>query len=91
MALVERTVVDKIEVVGWSKVLQIREDKQVIDDTTDEVKVRGKWHRYVLYPDQDISSEPEEIKSVANVVWTDEVKTAWAAHLEKVRPPNYNG
>ena len=91
MALVERTVLDKIEVIAWSKALQIRLDKQIINDETDEVVVSGKWHRYVLHPDQDVSSEPDDIQAVANALWTDEVKAAWAAHLEKVRPPNWNG
>ena len=91
MALVERTIVDKIEVIGWSKGLQIRMDKQIINDETDEVVVSGKWHRYVLNPDKDVSSEPAEIQAVANAVWTDEVKAAWTAHLEKVRPTGWNG
>ena len=91
MALVERRIVDKIEIVGWSKGLQIRLDKQIVDDVTNEVKVKGQWHGYVLNPHKDVSSEPAEIQAVANAVWTDEVKAAWTAHLEKVRPPNWNG
>ena len=91
MALVERRILDKIEIVGWSKGLQIRLDKQIVDDETGEVKVKGKWHRYVLNPDKDISSESAEIQAVANAVWTDEVKAAWTAHLEKVRPAGWNG
>ena len=81
MALIEKTVVDKVEVVGAFKHVQVREDKQVIDDATDEVKASGQWHRYVLSPGDDISSQPADVQAIANAVWTDEIKAAYAAHL----------
>ena len=58
---------DKIEVVGKFKHLQIRE-------LTDS----GGYHRRVLTPDKDVSSEVQEIKDKAEELWTDEVKSAWA-------------
>jgi len=81
MALIEKTIVDKIEVVGIYKFVQVREDKQIVDDATDEVKVTGQWHRYVLTPADDISGQPAEVQAIANAAWTDEVKAAYAAHL----------
>ena len=80
MALIEKTVVDQIEVVGPFKHVQVRQDKQIVDDTTDEVKVNGQWHRYVLRPSDDISGQPTDVQAVANAVWTDEIKAAWTAH-----------
>ena len=80
MALIEKTVVDQIEVVGPWKHVQVRQDKQIGDDTTDEVKVSGQWHRYVLRSHEDISGEPADVQAVANAVWTDEVKAAWISH-----------
>ena len=82
MSLIEKTIVDKIEVVGIYKFVQVREDKQIVDDTTDEVKVRGQWHRYVLTPTDDLSGQPADVQAVANAVWTDEIKAAYAAHLD---------
>ena len=82
MALIEKTVTDKIEVVGPFKHVQVRQDKQVIDDATDEVKAKGQWHRYVLSPDEDISSQPADVQAIANAAWTDEIKAAWLAHKE---------
>ena len=38
MALAEKTIVDKIEIVGKFKHVQVRQDKQIIDDETNEVK-----------------------------------------------------
>ena len=81
MSLIEKTIVDKIEVVGIYKFVQVREDKQIIDDATDEVKAHGQWHRYVLTPADDISGQPAEVQAIANAAWTDEVKAAYAAHL----------
>ena len=60
---------DKIEVVTDYKHLQIRE---LTDD--------GGYHRRVLTPDMDVSSEVQEIKDKAEELWTDEVKSAWATH-----------
>ena len=82
MALVEQTVTDKIEVVGPYKHVQIRDDNQIIDDQTNEVKSSGNWHRRILTPDLDISAESSEIQAVCNAVWTDAVKAAWATHKE---------
>ena len=81
MALIEKTIVDKIEVVGIYKFVQVREDKQIVDDATDEVKVTGQWHRYVLTPTDDLSGQPADVQAVANAVWTDEIKAAYEAHL----------
>ena len=84
MALIEKTIVDKIEVVGPFKHVQVREDKRIVDDATDEVKVLGNWHRYVLSPGDDLSGQPADVVAVANAVWTDEVKAAYAAHVLEV-------
>ena len=81
MALIEKTIVDKIEIVGTYKFVQVREDKQIVDDATDEVKAHGQWHRYILTPADDISGQPADVQAIANAAWTDEVKAAYAAHL----------
>ena len=80
MALIEKTIVDKIEIVGPYKFVQVREDRQIVDDVTDEVKATGQWHRYVLRPTDNISGQPADVQAIANTVWTDEIKAAWAAH-----------
>ena len=86
MALIEKTMTDKIEVLGGLKQIQVREDRQIIDDATGEVKAKGNWHRYVLAPGDDLSSQPADVVAVANAVWTDEVKAAYAAHVENTGP-----
>jgi hypothetical protein len=81
MALIEKTIIDKIEVVGPFKHVQVREDRQIVDDVTDEIKARGNWYRYTMSPGADLSDKPADVQVVANAVWTDEVKAAHAAYL----------
>ena len=82
MALIEKTIIDKIEVVGQFKHVQVREDRQIIDDSNDEIKSRGNYYRYVLSPISDISSQPAEVQAVANAVWTDKIKAAFTEHRD---------
>jgi hypothetical protein len=84
MALVEQRVLDKIEIVGKFKHVQIRDDDQIIDDQTNEVKASGNWHRRVLTSNEDISSESAEVQAVCNAVWTDEVKAAWSERSKEI-------
>ena len=83
MALVEKTITDKIEVVGDFKHVQVRQDNLIVDDATDEIKSRGNYRRYVLSPGADLSGQPDDVAAIADAVWTDEVKAAYAAHQAK--------
>ncbi len=78
MALTERTVEDKIEIVGDYKHIQVR-TATVIE--RDGVEISRSFHRHVLAPDADISEESAEVQAVCNAVWTQEVKDAYAAHV----------
>ena len=73
MALVEQEVVTKIEVVSEYKHIQIQTDNQIIDDTTGEIKAKDNFHRRVIHPGDDYSNEPDDVKVVADAVWTDEI------------------
>jgi hypothetical protein len=76
MALTERTVEDKIEIVGDYKMVQVR-TATVIE--RDGVEISRSFHRHALAPDADISGESAEVQAVCNAVWTQEVKDAYAA------------
>ena len=76
MALTERTVEDKIEIVGDYKHVQVR-TATVIE--RDGVEISRSFHRHALAPDADISGESAEVQAVCNAVWTQEVKDAYAA------------
>jgi len=78
MALTERTVQDKIEIVGDYKHIQVR-TATVIE--RDGVEISRAFSRHVVAPDADITGESAEVQNICNVVHTQAVKDAYAAHL----------
>ena len=84
MALTKKVIDDKIEIVGEYKQLQIR-TKNIIEE--DGTEISSSFSRRTLSPgdldkdnnlvDTDLSSESSEVRSIANIVWTDAVKTSW--------------
>ena len=78
MALTERTVEDKIEIVGDYKHIQVR-TAVVIE--RDGVEISRSFSRHVVAPDADITGESAEVQAIAAAVHTDEVKAAYAAHV----------
>ena len=79
MALTETIEYDKIEIVGPYKHVQIRKATVIKKDGKELTRA---FNRHAVAPDQDISNEPDEIKAICNVVWTDEVKSAWSDYLK---------
>lgn len=70
---------DKIEIVGDYKHLGIRTATVINEDSTE---LSRSFHRRVITPDADVSSESAEIQAIANVVWTDKVKADWKSFQE---------
>jgi len=79
MALTEETVEDKIEIVGDYKHIQVRTATVIKRDGTE---ISRSFSRHVVAPDADITGESAEVQAICNAVHTDEVKAAYAAHLE---------
>jgi len=78
MALTERTVEDKIEIVGDYKHIQVR-SAVVIE--RDGVEISRSFSRRVVAPSDDITGESTEVQAIAAAVHTDEVKAAYAARV----------
>ena len=78
MALTERTEQDKIEIVSAHKFIQVR-TAVVIE--RDGVEISRSFSRHVVAPDADITGESTEVQGICNVVHTQAVKDAYAAHL----------
>jgi phage host-nuclease inhibitor protein Gam len=78
MALTKEVVVDKIEVVGEFRHVQVRTATRVLEDG---VVLSSSYHRHVVAPGADISGETQEVQDVCNAVHTQAVKDAYAAHL----------
>ena len=79
MAITKETKIEKIEVVGEYKAVQVATDTIIKEDGAEISRSR---HRHVLHSDMDISGEDAEVQAVANAVWTDSVKAAWKTFQE---------
>jgi len=78
MALTKEVAVDKIEIVGDYKHVQVRTATRVLEDG---VVLSSSYHRHVVAPGDDISGETQEVQDICNAVHTQAVKDAYAAHL----------
>ena len=81
MALTEETVQDKIEVVGQYKFIQVRTATVIKRDGTE---ISRSFSRHIVTPNisaDNLAKESTEVQGIANSVWTDEIKTAYATHL----------
>jgi hypothetical protein len=88
MALTESIEYDKIEVIGNYKYVQVRKATVI---KKDNAEIARSFERYSLSAgtldgsdnlvDADISSQPTEVQSICNAVWTTDVKAAYKAKL----------
>jgi len=79
MALTEETKIDKYEIVGDFKHVQVRTATIIKKDGTE---ISRSFHRHVVAPNADISGESTEVQAICKAVHTDAIKTAYAKHLE---------
>ena len=85
MAITKETKIDKLEIVGDYKKLQIREATVVSEDG---VELARSFHRRIISPSgsdtvisASLATETLETKTIANTVWTDTVKGEYNAFL----------
>ena len=76
MALTKEVVIDKIEIVGDYRHVQVRMATVVKEDGKELSK---SLHRHVVSPDTDTKDEDDLVKTICAVVHTDEVKANYAA------------
>lgn len=82
MALVKVTnSMDKVEIVGVHKHIQIRSATWVEDDETGEKFGSPQYSRRVIAPNDDISGESSEVQALVAAVHTQEIKDAYAEFL----------
>ena len=88
MALTERQIEDKIEVVSEHKQLQVRTATVIARDGEE---ISRSFHRHVLvcstktdgtWGDTDISGQSLEVQAICDAVWTDAVKTAYQTAMD---------
>lgn len=78
MALTEKTIVDKVELVENNSI-QVRTANVIERDGTE---VSRTFHRHVVAPGDDISNEDPKVQAIANAIWTPEVIAAYQALVE---------
>jgi hypothetical protein len=75
MALTEKTIIDKIEVLE-SNSIQVRSANVIEKDGTELTRT---FHRHVLAPGADLTNEDPKVQAIANAIWTEEVIAAYQA------------
>jgi hypothetical protein len=78
MALTERTIIDKYEVVGLYKHIQCRH-ATIIE--RDGLEISRSYHRHVIAPSDDVTGEPQEVQALVALMHTPEVIAAYEAHM----------
>ena len=72
MALTEKTIIDKIEVIENNSI-QVRTATIIEKDGTELTRT---FHRHVLAPGADLSNEDLKVQAIASAIWTEEVIAA---------------
>lgn len=79
MALTEIIKVDQIELVENNSI-QIRTATIIERDGTE---ISRSFHRHVVAPGDDISSEDTKVQAIANAVWTEEVIASYQSAIQQ--------
>jgi hypothetical protein len=77
MALIEKQIVDKVELVQ-SNHIQVRTATIIEKDGTELTRT---FHRHVLAPGDNVSTEDPKVQAIATAIWTEEVIAAYQASL----------
>lgn len=83
MALEEKSVVDKIEVLLQGQI-QVRRRDQILKDG---VEVAATYHRHVLSPGDDLTNEDPRVVAIAEATWTPEVIAAYQESITSQQNP----
>ena len=78
MALTEQEVIDRIEIVGKFRHIQVRTATIV---ERDGVEIARSIKRRVISPDADITNESSRLKALASLEHTPAVKAAYRVHM----------
>ena len=81
MAITKEVIEDRIEVVGDFKHIQVRTATVIKEDG---VEISRSYHRHIIAPDGDSSNQSDDVKAMVKQFHTDDVKKAYADHIEKI-------
>ena len=77
MALTEKTIIDKIELIENNSI-QVRTATIIEKDGTELTRT---FHRHVVAPGADITNEDPKVQAIANAIWTEEIIAAYSASI----------
>ena len=80
---IEKVVTYDYETVGDYSIQVRRRDSYVEDG----VALSWTFHRHVVHPNSDWSSESDEIKAICDALFTDEVQAAYLAEPDIINTP----
>ena len=80
MSLSKQRIQDKIEIVSEFKHIQIRYSDQIIEDGK---VISISYHRESISPNEDAKAIEHNVKALADIYWTDEIKKAYKDFLEQ--------
>ena len=81
MSLEKKRIQDKIEIVTEFKHIQIRYSDQIIEDGK---VISSSYYRIVVDCGDDAKAIEHNVKALADIYWTDEIKEAYIKSLEIV-------
>ena len=79
MSLSKKRVQDKIEIVGEYKNIQVRYSDQIIENGQ---VISSSYYRDTISCGDDAKAIEHNVKALADIYWTDEIKAAYKASLE---------
>ena len=82
MALIEKTIIDKIELIENNSI-QVRTATVIEKDGTELTRT---FHRHVVAPGADITNEDPKVQAIANAIWTEEIIAAYSASIASNTP-----
>lgn len=80
MSLSKQRIQDKIEIVGEYKSIQIRYSDQIIEDGK---VISSSYYRDTVSCGDDAKAIEHNVKAIADIYWTDEIKKAYQDSLEQ--------
>lgn len=81
--MLEKTkTIDKIEVVGDFKHIQVRERTDIVEDGK---VISSAYHRWVIAPSQDYSNEHADVQAMCQQFHTQEIIDAYNQALSNIQ------
>jgi len=82
MALTKESIIDKIEIVGEFKAVQVRTATIIKED---ETELSRSFDRKVISAGDDYSGETAEVQAICSTVHTDAVVQAYAVYIDEMQ------